>query len=215
MSDDNTTTAHYYTALDKLKNLLEVLEEYGVIPILSCGEKDSVCSTVPIDEVYNKQAGLFYGQILSSLEHHERLAKNRLITTQDWWFNDEIEYGLKDALDLKHELVFELPNKLNDTNAIGIEAGEDKVVVRYKGVDLSGRFPFGLGIHAVNHLLMRMDSPLRIIEIVDLGEDFAAYAVSPESRVDQLRDKLVKYIFPGKLTDYQSEIENEYCAGAD
>lgn len=194
----------------KLEQLLGFLAKYETVPKVGAEEVEQILQTSYVREYYDEKAGLFTAQVLTELKGHKLLAGNRLTTTADWWFDDELDYGFREKLALRENVLFVLPETPEQEQVITVVSGEDKVKVRYADTDLTRRFRFGIGIHSINCLLEKMGSELQLVEITDRGEDFAAYAVVLKKCAEEFREGLARYLIAGEITDYQKEIEKRH-----
>lgn len=187
---------------DALRPLIGLLIQTGVLG----GTAEEVLSKVVdayIADSFDAATGRFYGYVLSNIE------SPRIITSKDWWFDDEVKWEWQVRLALPTDLEFSFPVGPEAPQILELRCGNSGVKVQYDDVNLSGRFRFGIAMNAINHFLLKTGSPLRLVEVADAGEDFAAYVIT-EGDGAALRNQLRAFLVPESLTNYQVEVEEKH-----
>lgn len=187
---------------DALRPLIELLIQTGVLG----GTAEEVLSKVVdayIEDSFDAATGRFYGYVFSNIE------SPRIVTDEEWWFDDEVKWDWQTRLALPGDLKFFFPSGPDAPQILELRCGDSVIKVQYTDVNLSGRFRFGIAMNAINHLLLTIGSSLRLVEVMDAGEDFAAYVIT-EGDGAALRNQLRAFLVPESLTNYQVEVEEKH-----
>lgn len=187
---------------DALRSLVELLIRTRVLE----GQAEEILSKLVdayIADSFDATIGRFYGYVFSNFEFP------RIVTSGDWWFDDELKWEWKTGFMLPGDLEFSLPAGSDVPQVLELRCGDAVVKVQYRDVDLSKRFRFGIAMNAINHFLMKISSPVRLVEVMDAGEDFAAYVITEGDGVS-LRNQLREHLIPASMTNYQDVVEEKH-----
>lgn len=187
---------------DALRPLIELLIQTGVLG----GTAEEVLSKVVdayIADSFDAATGRFYGYVFSNIE------SPRIITSGDWWFDDEVKWEWQARLALPTDLEISFPVGPEAPQILELRCRNSGVKVQYDDVNLSGRFRFGIAMNAINHFLLTIGSSLHLVEVTDAGEDFAAYIITEGDRA-ALREQLRALLVPKSITNYQDVVEEKH-----
>lgn len=187
---------------DALRPLIELLIQTRVLG----GKTENVLSKVVdayIADSFDAATGRFYGYVFSNIE------SPRIVTSGDWWFDDEVKWEWQARLALTADLEFSFPAGPDVPQILELRCGNSNVKVQYTDIDLSKRFRVGIAMNAINHFLLTIGSPLRLAEVTDTGEDFTAYVIT-EGDGTALRDQLRALLVPESVTNYQGVVEEKH-----
>lgn len=190
---------------DALRPLIELLIQTGVLG----GTAEEVLSKVVdayIADSFDAATDRFYGYVFSNIE------SPHIVTSGDWWFDDEVKWEWQTRLALPTDLEFSFPARPDMPQILELRCGNSGVKVQYDGVNLSGRFRFGIAMNAINHFLLTIGSPLRLVEVTDAGEGFAAHIITDGDRT-ALREQLRALLVPESITNYQDVVEEKHHPG--
>ena len=187
---------------DVLLQLIEFLVRTKIVK-----DKPEDLSTLLRDpstlDSFDSTTNHFDGYVFSGIE------SSHIVTDSDWWFDDEVKWDWQTRLDLPNALEFSFPSGPEVPQILELRCGNAEVKVRYADVNLSGRFRFGIAMNAINHFLLKVGSSLRLVEVMDAGEDFSVYVIT-ENDGTVFRNELSVYIDPESITNYQGVIEKKH-----